>query len=59
MSLGRTIYRAVFARTSTAALAVIGMAFFLERGVSAFSDYTFDTINKGVSNLLIFILNRN
>ncbi|KAH9420137.1 ubiquinol-cytochrome C reductase complex subunit oxen [Dermatophagoides pteronyssinus] len=47
MSLGRTIYRAVFARTSTAALAVIGMAFFLERGVSAFSDYTFDTINKG------------
>ncbi|KAH7637740.1 ubiquinol-cytochrome C reductase complex subunit oxen [Dermatophagoides farinae] len=47
MSLGQTIYRTVFARTSTAALAVITMAFFFERGVSGFSDYTFDRINKG------------
>lgn len=49
MGFGSIIYRNVFSRTSTAALAVIGAAFFFERGVSEFSDYTFDSINKGVS----------
>ncbi|KAI2804635.1 Cytochrome b-c1 complex subunit 9 [Blomia tropicalis] len=47
MGFGSIIYRNVFSRTSTAALAVIGAAFFFERGVSEFSDYTFDSINKG------------
>lgn len=48
MSLGSTVYRSIFSKTSTAALTVISVAFFFERGVSLISDYTFDTLNKGV-----------
>lgn len=42
-----TVYRAVFRKTSTLALAVIVGAFFFERGCDVIADSIYDNINKG------------
>ena len=44
-----TIYRNVFRRTSTFALAAAGAVFFFERGFDLITDGIWDSINKGVS----------
>lgn len=53
--ISRTIYNAVFKRTSTFALAVIATAFFFERTVDLGAEKLFEEVNKGVSNYVTVI----
>ena len=48
MSFIHTIYQAVFRRTSTFALAVVGATFFFERAVDQTGEGVFEYINRGV-----------
>ncbi|XP_020280678.1 cytochrome b-c1 complex subunit 9 [Pseudomyrmex gracilis] len=47
MGLTGTLYRLVFKRSSTFAVAVLASAFFFERSFDMASEKIFDTINKG------------
>jgi len=49
MSLGSTIYNAIFKRSSTFALACIASAFVFERSFDLTCDTIFENANKGVS----------
>ncbi|XP_011306403.1 cytochrome b-c1 complex subunit 9 [Fopius arisanus] len=47
MSLQSFLYNAVFKRTSTFMLAIVGGSFFFERAVDVTADAIFDNYNKG------------
>jgi len=56
MKFGSTMYNLVLRRTSTFTIAVLASAFVFERAFDMASEKIFDTINKGVSVHLCFLL---
>lgn len=50
MAFADKIYRSVFRRTSTFALACIAGAFVFERGFDLAAETMFDNMNRGVSS---------
>jgi ubiquinol-cytochrome c reductase subunit 9 len=49
--VGSFLYNALFKRTSTFALTIIGGSFFFERSFEMISDSMYDNINQGVGYL--------
>ncbi|XP_037948172.1 cytochrome b-c1 complex subunit 9 [Teleopsis dalmanni] len=43
----KVVYNALFKRTSTYVLAIMGSVFFFERGMNVLADTAFDSYNKG------------
>jgi len=56
MKFGGMLYNLVLRRTSTFTIAVLASAFVFERAFDMASEKIFDTINKGVSVHLCFLL---
>lgn len=56
MSLGRTVYNALFRRTSTFAVTIIVGAFAFERVFDEGMDNLWENMNRGVSKCFVYKL---
>lgn len=52
----KVVYNALFKRTSTFALGILGSVFFFERGFDVVSESIFESCNRGVSIILIYYI---
>lgn len=52
----KVIYNTLFKRTSTYAVAIMASAFFFERAIDVSANMIFDTVNKGVSFFVAYVI---